>query len=191
MRPSHPRESLQDVLVERFCLAATVLAIVGGRASTASAEPSRDVPSVFFVAKSENRNQVHYGLHLDASCTPAGPAPVFVYWRMLEHGPGATEPLLSREVAAYGVADQRIVERRSDGGRVVLHLRALPDRAIEIATTAHDGRCDVSATTPIDGATAILVSVYAQLRWPFGVDYLLLSGRSLPDGHALRERLAR
>jgi hypothetical protein len=29
----------------------------------------------------------------------------------------------------------------------------------------------------------------AQLRWPFGVDSLTLSGRALADGHAVRERI--
>jgi len=167
------------------------VAVAASLAGTARGDTGRDVASVFFVAKSENKNQVHYGLHLDTACAPAGAAPVFVYWRMLEHGPGATEPILSREAAAYGIADQSVIERRPDGGRIVLHLRAMPDRTIEIGTTARDVRCEVSATTRIDGAPALLASVFAQLRWPFGVDYLLLSGRSLADGHVVRERLAR
>ena len=37
----------------------------------------------------------------------------------------------------------------------------------------------------------MLTSVFAQLRWPFGVSFLLLSGRAQTDGHALRERVAR
>ena len=40
----------------------------------------------------------------------------------------------------------------------------------------------------IDGTAASLTSVFVQLRWPFGVDYLLLSGRAA-DGRELRERL--
>jgi hypothetical protein len=171
--------------------AAVVLAAAASIAGTARSDPPHDVASVFFVAKSENRNQVHYGVRLDPTCAPAGAAPVFVYWRMLEHGPAATEPLLSREMPAYGLADQHVVERRADGGRVVVRLRALPDRLIEITTVAREGQCDVSATTPIDGTPAALASVFVQLRWPFGVDHLLLSGRSLSDGHPLRERLER
>ncbi len=151
---------------------------------------ARDVPSVFFVAKSENRNQVHYGVHLDASCAPVGAQPLYAYWRMLEHGPHATEPLLSREVPAYGIAEQRVLERTAGGGRVLIRLNALPGRAIVITTGGHDGACEASATTVIDGTRASLRSVYAKLRWPFGVDYLLLSGRSLADGRALEEKLA-
>ena len=160
-------------------------------ATNASGDAPRDASSVFFIAKSENRNQVHYGVHLDSGCVPVGAAPVFVYWRMLEHGPGVTEPLLSREQPGYGIAEQRVVERRLDGGRILLRLRALPDRQIEITTAARDGQCDASATMAIEGAPAALASVFVQLRWPFGVDSLLLSGRALSDGHPLRERLAR
>jgi hypothetical protein len=172
------------------CAAAVVVAAVTivGRAG---GDPPHDVASVFFVAKSENRNQVHYGVHLDATCAPTGAAPVFVYWRMLEHGPVMTESLLSREVSAYGLADQRVVERRIDGGRIVVRLRALPDRPIEITTASRDGQCDAFATMPIDGTPAALASVFVQLRWPFGVDYLQLAGRSLSNGHPLRERLER
>jgi len=167
------------------------LAALGTLTGTALGDASHDVSSAFFVAKSENRNQVHYGVHLDATCAPSGGAPVFAYWRMLEHGPAATEPLLSREQPAYGIAEQRVGERRADGGRLVVRLRALPDRIIEIVTGPREGGCEATASTVIDGAPATLSSVFAQLRWPFGVDYLMLSGRSLADGRVLRERLAR
>jgi hypothetical protein len=42
----------------------------------------------------------------------------------------------------------------------------------------------------IGGTPASLRSVYAQLRWPFGVDHLVLSGRSLADGRAVEERVS-
>jgi len=174
---------------------AALLAVAAGglvalAGAVARGEAGRDVASVFLIAKSENRNQVHYGVHLDAACAPVGPTPVFAYWRMLEQGPHATEPLLSREVGAYGFVEQRVVERGADGGRVTLRLRALPARPIAIETRAHDGVCEATATTFIGGAAASLRSVYAQLRWPFGVDHLVLSGRSLADGRAVEERLA-
>ncbi len=147
------------------------------------------VSSAFFIAKSENRNQVHYGVRVDAACSPVGAAPVFAYWRMLEQGPTATEPLLSREVPAYGLADQRVVERGAGGGRATVRLRALGNRSIDVVTTAHDGGCVATATTTIGGQPAALASVYAQLKWPWGVDHLVLSGRALSDGHEVRERL--
>jgi hypothetical protein len=148
-----------------------------------------DVASVFFIAKSENRNQVHYGLHLDESCAPAGPSPVFAYWRMLEHGPFATEGLLPLEVPAYGVAEQRVLSRGPTGGQVAVSLKALPARTIVIASRSQGDACVATATTTIGGAPAALASVYAQLSWPFGVASLTLWGRELADGREVREQV--
>jgi hypothetical protein len=171
---------------------AVVLAVAAGGlvAGIARGEGGRDVASVFLVAKSENRNQVHYGVHLDESCAPVGSVPVFAYWRMLERGPLATEPLLSREIGAYGFAEQRVVERGVDGGRVTLRLRALPGRPITVQTGPRDGACFATATAVIRGSPSALRSVYAQLRWPFGVDHLVLSGQSLADGKPVEERVS-
>jgi uncharacterized protein DUF4833 len=150
----------------------------------------RVIRSVFFVAKSENKNQVHYGIHLDEACAPAGDAPVFAYWRMLERGPFATEPLLSREVPAYGFAEQRPLKGSEQGGRVLLTLNALPKRPIIIEAAAAGGTCTTAARAAIGGIPASLTSVYVQLRWPFGVQYIALSGRASFDGHPVHERVA-
>ncbi len=178
------------VLRSRSLLAALVAAGASTLPAAVRAESGGIVPSAFFVAKSENRNQVHYGVRVDAGCRPAGDAPVFAYWRMLERGAQATEPLLSREVPAYGLADQRVLERRADGGRALVRLQALGTRTIEVDTSARDGVCIATATTTIAGQPATLANVYVQLRWPFGVDHLELAGRALSDGHVVRERLS-
>jgi hypothetical protein len=167
------------------------LALVAPIARPAGPEPAlRSVRSVFFVAKSENRNEVHYGIALDSTCAPAGPAPVFAYWRMRERGPLATEPLLSREVAAYGVGEPQRIERGDRGGRVVFRLNALPRRSIAIDAAPDGATCSATARAMIDGTAAALTSVFVQLRWPFGVDYLVLWGRAGTDGRTVRERLA-
>lgn len=166
------------------------LALVAPIARTAGSDAvGRSVRSVFFVAKSENRNEVHYGILLDATCAPAGATPVFAYWRMRERGPLATEPLLSREVAAYGVAEPQRVERTDGGGRVVFRLNALPRRPIAIDTSTDGPTCAATARANIGGTAASLTSVFVQLRWPFGVDYMVLSGRTGTDGRVVRERL--
>lgn len=149
----------------------------------------RTVPSLFFVAKSENRNQVHYGLHLDDSCAPVGASPVFAYWRMFERGPLATEPLLPLEVRAYGLASQRPQEGQEGVPGVVVTLNALPTRQIAIDSKADGRGCSAKARTSIRGVPAVLANVFVQLRWPFGVQSLVLSGQG-PDGRAVRERLA-
>jgi hypothetical protein len=179
-------------VTRRLSLSAALLALAaaGLPVAMARSETTRDVASVFLVAKSENKNEVHYGVRLDAACAPVGSAPVFAYWRMLEQGPLATEPLLPPEVDAYGFADQRVVERGAEGGRVVLRLHALPGRPIAIQTRARPGGCEAVATATIGGATASLRRVFAQLRWPFGVDYLVISGSSLADGRPVEERVS-
>ena len=175
-------------LVTCLCLMGAV-ALLAPLARGGSTGAERAVESVFFVAKSENRNEVHYGVALDARCAPAGASPVFAYWRMREHGPLATEPLLSREVPAYGLSWQHVVERDERGGRVVVGLNAVPGRAIAIDTAQDGAGCSATARAMIDGTAASLTSVFVQLRWPFGVDYLLLSGRAATDGREIRERL--
>jgi hypothetical protein len=147
------------------------------------------VPTVFFVAKSENKNQVHYGIHLDDRCEPVGAAPVYAYWRMLEHGPSSYEPLLSREVRAYGIAEQHVLERGSFAARTRVTLEALRSRTMVVETYSDGTRCVARAILPMAGAPAVLANVFVQLRWPFGVAFLLLSGHALGDGGVVREQV--
>jgi hypothetical protein len=144
---------------------------------------------LFSISKSENRNVVQFAERLDASCVPVGDAPVFAYWRMLEHGPAATEPLLAREEPAYGIASQAVVARTGEGGTVRAVLRALPGAPllVESRRSARSGECEASARTPIGGVDARLFNVHAVLRWPFGVARLVVSGWSLADGRPVRD----
>jgi hypothetical protein len=174
-------------------LAAAALLSKGARGG----DGSRDVQSVFFIAKSENKNQVHYGIRLDGACSPVGRSPVFAYWRMLERGPFATEPLLGHETPAYGFAGQHVVTRdeanfvprRGEGGRVRVTLHALAERPILVESSADGDACVASARMIIGGVPASLKSVFVQLRWPFGVDSLVLWGRAVDDGRLLREKV--
>jgi hypothetical protein len=158
-------------------------------AARAAGDGGREVASVFFVSKSENKNQVHYAVRLDDRCAPAGSAPVTPYWRMLERDATATEPLLSREVPAYGIAEQTVVSRGERGGVVRLVLKALPSRPILVTTFARGDECVATASLAIAGVPATLTDIHAQLRWPFGVAYLQVSGRALSDGRAVSERI--
>jgi hypothetical protein len=174
----------------RAPLALTVLAAVALLAPLVRAGGAPDdMRSVFFIAKSENKNRVYYGIRLDDACDPVGRAPVYAYWRMLEHGPFATEPLLSREVRAYGIVEESPLERDALGARTRVTLQALRSRPLVVESSGEGGRCNARATLPIAGVAATLTSVFVQLRWPWGVAYLLLSGRSLADGTPLRERV--
>jgi hypothetical protein len=173
-----------------LCLTALAGVLVAQGAS-GQRVPERDVRSVFLVAKSENRNQVHYGLRVDDACAPVGREPVYAYWRMFERGPLATEPLLGIERPAYGFAEQRPLDRGERGGAVRVRLAAMPDRPILVQSGVRDGVCTASAATTISGVPAALESVFVQLRWPFGIAHMVVAGRALADGRELRERIAR
>lgn len=144
------------------------------------------VDSAFFVAKSENRNQVHYAVRVDERCAPLGAEPVVPYWRMYELGPRAREGLLDREQPAYGVAAQAVVQR-GEGGVVRVRLRALGGRLVEIRTFRGPAGCEARALTTIAGAPSTLHHVFVELAWPFGVAYLRLVGVRAVDGRAVHE----
>ncbi len=147
-----------------------------------AAGPQDEIPSAFFVSKTQNRNQVHYAVKVDGACRPVNPTPVRPYWRMLEKGSQATEPLLDREQPAFGIDRQAV-----DGATVRVVLRALPSRPVLIQTwRSPEGRCVSLATTTIAGVRARLYNVHVVLRM-FGVDYLLMTGYR-DDGSVVRER---
>lgn len=150
--------------------------------ATSSASSDKTIPSAIFVSKSENKNQVHYGIHVDDKCSFTSAAPVFPYWKMLERGPEATEPLLAREESAYGIASQR-----TTGDAVTVTLRALPARPITIRVARTESGCVASAETTIDGQTARLFNVHVALGF-MHVDHLVITGWAT-DGHVLRERV--
>ncbi len=160
--------------------------LVGALVVTAHAE--RSVDSALFISKSENKNQVHYAVRVDERCDPLGDAPVYAYWRMLERGQNATEPLLDREQAAYGIARQDIV-RTESGVFVRVLLRALPSRPITIRVErGPGGSCTSTALTTISGQRARLFNVHLALGF-LHLDHMLLTGWAESDGRVLRERV--
>ena len=166
----------------RLCVVLVVAAVALSR--PASARPILELPSVLVIAKSSNRNQVHYAALLDESCAPVGLSPVRAYWRMLERGPLATEPLLDSEQRILGVERQEVA-----GDRVQITLRGMPARSITVRTwRASDGQCSSSAETTIAGVRARLASVFIQ-QTLFGVDYVAFMGWS-EDGALVHERVS-
>ena len=153
---------------------------------------AHDVQSMFRITKSENSNEVHYGVRLDGSCQPRGDSPVFGYWRVNERG-GALSPLTSREQSAYGVRPRQPVTHRPDGTSIIrVTLAALPGREVVVKVDrAEDGACHASAQLRIGGQRAELRRVHVQLGGLFGlsVDHLRLDGRSLRDAAAVHERV--
>lgn len=147
-----------------------------------------DIATVFFVSKSSNQNRVDYAVRLDGRCRPRGDAPVFGYWRMLELGSNAFEPLMPRHRRGYGLSEQQ-VERGPSGGVVRFSLVPLPTRSIVIRTRRQGGACAASAEALIDGRPATLSHAHLVLRRlrVLGVRAIELHGRR--DGRGIVERV--
>src|SRR5580704_10308951 len=105
---------------------AAFLAVAVLTGPSLAAGASGSATPLFSISKTENRNYVQFAERLDESCVPMGSAPVYAFWRMLEHGPSAVEPLLPIEQGAYGVASQTVLSREPGHGLVRVMLRALP-----------------------------------------------------------------
>jgi hypothetical protein len=166
-------------------LAARPLA-AAGPATPASGNPVR---SVFFISKSENRNQVHYGVKVDAQCRPDGQRPMYGYWRDFEDGPNATSPLLDHEQSAYGLTAPRFVHRTESGGQIRIGLRGFPDRPLTIETFRAGNFCRARAMTTIARDSAVLRSIYVELGFLFSIDYVLVRGQRVADGRPVQEKV--
>jgi hypothetical protein len=151
--------------------------------------PGAIVASVFFIAKSENKNEVHYAIQVDEQCRPFGNHPVYGYWRELESGPQVVSPLLHHELPAYGLNAPRAIRRDVSGGQVQLSLRGFPDRAVSVETFRGARGCEARATTLILKQAAVLQSIYVKIGFLFSVDYAILRGQRLSDGSAVQEKI--
>src|SRR5262249_25314013 len=132
-------------------------------------------------------NEVHYGIHLDSACGVVGDRPVYAYWRMFEER-GGIEPILGIEKPAYGLDDDQIIRRSGGVTTVRVELRAFRDRPVTITVAPSDKGCVATASTVVAGTDSHLRSIYVKVRWPFGVDYVLLRGTT-QDGRRVEERL--
>ncbi|MGC4115600.1 MAG: DUF4833 domain-containing protein [Myxococcales bacterium] len=163
-------------------------------ASSRAADPEfgpTDVPTVFFVSKSDDRNRVDYGIRLDAACNPEGKDPVVAYWREFENSPVTTHGLnLPEREYAYGVAEQEELPRSQAGAQMRVRIKAL-SRDI-VLTTFKDarGQCRAVATTTVARVPdAVLESVYLSLRKPRDVAYLDIHGLDPRTGQRMIERI--
>jgi hypothetical protein len=167
------------LILQGGAIAAVVLA-----AASAPAAQAKEIPSALSIAKSSNKNQVHYAVSVDDACAPRGSAPVRAYWRMLEKSADATEPLGHMEERAFGIAQQS-----ANADDIHVELRALPSRPITIHTTKNaDGTCSATATATIAGTSARISDVYVKIKL-FGAEYVQLTGVA-NDGRVVRERLS-
>jgi hypothetical protein len=155
-----------------------------------------DVQTAFFISKSDDHNRVDYGIHLDAHCAPLNDDAVFQYWREFENSPPVRVHTLGAfEYIAYGISEQRTVQRTPAGGVYALKLRQLEKRPIEIITSrAADGRCAAQTRTIINGKECEFTSAFVKLAGGFivpSVDYVDVHGRDLETRAEVIERMRR
>jgi len=169
-------------------------AVVGLSASLAHADEPRfgahDIVTLFFISKSDDRNRVDYGMRLDANCLAAKSDAVFPYWREFEKSPPVrTHSLGTFEYLAYGVSEQRTVQRGPSGGQLLLKLKQV-GRPIWVVTQRDaNGRCTASTRTTVAGVPAELISIYVKLQGPLSVAYLDVKGRDLKTQKIVTERV--
>jgi hypothetical protein len=172
------------------------LAVFAVPSSARAGEPSfgaNDLETLFFIAKSDDRNRVDYGMRLDTHCAPLGEEPVFPYWREFEPPPPVrTKPMGAFSKLGYGISVQKVLKRSDAGGEHAIRLRQV-DRVIYITTSkGTDGRCSALVRTKIAGIDyAELASIFVKLSGPISVSYVDVKGKDLATGRALEERLRR
>jgi len=151
-----------------------------------------DVPTVFFISKSDDHNRVDYWMRLDKNCQPVNDDAITPYWREFEKAPPVvTHATGLLDGMAYGVAAQRIAKRSAAEADYALRLKAV-GRAIGITTRrGPSGKCVAVARTTIAGAMAELLSIHAQLSSPFSVEYIDIKGKDFKTGKPVVERMKR
>ncbi len=173
-------------------LAAIVALVAALRPSDVRATPqigSHDVATLFYIAKSDDRNRVDYGVQLDAACAPIGDAPLYAYWRRFEPGQPRFGDLNLFDAAAYAIASQEVRVRETTGSWIEFRVRSLTTRRL-LALVRRDGeRCTGVAQTTIDGQEAILHDVFVELDGPMSIREVVLRGQARVSGQPVIERM--
>ncbi|MCL2778688.1 MAG: DUF4833 domain-containing protein [Polyangiaceae bacterium] len=172
-----------------MCRVPLIVSALLAASTSARADPRfhpSDVQSVFFIGKSDDRNQVHYGLHLDGDCVPVGEQPVYAYWLQVEKG-NVTEDLNFLDRSVYGVKGQQVAQRSVKESKVLMTVKAAPDRAIEIVIHKRDGKCIADPIATINGAPARVGSVFVHVAGWLRVDWIEIRGTA--NGKPVVERV--
>lgn len=178
----------------RKLIVSLVVGVLGLAAlpSVAHADPKfgpNDIRTLFAIKKSENKNEIHYGIHLDESCQPVGDEPLFAYWQELEQGPNVVLDLNIFDKKAYGIKGQWVQKRTPEESKLLMSLKATPDRGIAITTKKKDGHCVAETVATINKESAILEQVFVHIAGFLSVDWIELRG--LRFGRPMVERVKR
>jgi hypothetical protein len=176
-----------------------VAASLGASSDAEAHEPAVnpfDVPTVFFIAKSDDHNRVDYGIHLDENCVPTSDDAVFPYWREFENAPPVrTHGLGVFEFIPYGIWEQKTLRKTATGGYHFIRLRQFKQVPVGIVTQKDaSGRCSTQARAAINGKDAELSYVFVQLAkggLTPSVLFVDIHGKDLETGREVIERLRR
>src|SRR5580765_3183518 len=124
-----------------------------------------DVPTTFFINKSDDHNRVDYGIRLDARCAPVKDDAVFPYWRHFEPPNDGTQTHMpsTMEYVPYGISEQRSIRKTLTGGMHVMKLRQFDKSIIGIITKKEaNGKCTAQVRAIIKGKESELLSIYVK-----------------------------
>jgi hypothetical protein len=147
-----------------------------------------DVRTMFVIGKNTDRNEVQFGIRLDADCVPVGDEPIYPYWRQYEKGPDVTEDLNFLDRTGYGIKSQAVEQRSAAGSKVVLRLRAQSNRSIAVYTRKEGAACVAEPLAYISGVPARLDRIHVQLSGPLSVSWIELRGVRTDDKQPIVER---
>ncbi len=150
-----------------------------------------DVQTVFYIAKSNDKDRVDYGMRLDQHCVPIGDNAVFPYWRELQHAPPVrSHPIKWFQYAAYGFSEQRVLKRGRMGGQYLVQLKQVNRPILIVTGQDADGHCSARSYALIQGVkSARLDYIFAKVAGAMSVDYIDVHGTDTSTGKKLVERM--
>lgn len=194
--PAFPRPA-PPASPRRWCALAAAVAVgllVGTQPAQAAEIPfgPYDIPTVFFIDKTDDHNRVDYGLRLDEHCAPVSDTPLFPYWREFEKAPPVrTHKLGTFEYVAYGFKEQRLVRRSEQATVFKIELKKIHRPIILTIQKGADGHCTAVARTEISGQPdMVFISAHVVLKGWLKVAYVDVFGRHSATGEPLTERIA-
>lgn len=166
-------------------LAMTAPVAAGGEARFRA----NDIRTLFAIGKNTNRNEVQYGIRLDSECVPVGNEPVYAYWRDYEKGPDVTDDLSMLDRSVYGIRSQKVLARAPGESKILMSLKATPDRGVAVFVRKRDGKCMSESIATINGGAATLERVFVHVAGFMSVDWIELRGQL--NGQPAVERVKR
>lgn len=147
-----------------------------------------DVRTVFHIAKSDDRNRVDYGIHLDDRCRPVGSQPIYAYWHRFEPGAARYGDLNAFDAQVYGIVRQEVRSRASTGTWTEMRIGAMPNLSILVLTQRVGDRCVARARIDVNDRPAYVDRVFVQLDPPFGISHVVFSGVDVESARPVSER---